>query len=116
MHAGCCCLLLHVDTLMIVIHENEEGGGILVLTTGESSGCEEGGNGKGRSSQQSEANHNQDCLMIGKKNENVGEDVKEMKRLKRCFLCPWTHPHYNDRVSLPSFFPFAIYSMDLQVV
>lgn len=30
---------------------------ILVLTTGESSGCEEGGNDKSRSSQQSKANH-----------------------------------------------------------
>lgn len=36
---------------------------ILVLTTGESSGCEEGGNGNSRSSQQSKADHDRSKKM-----------------------------------------------------
>ena len=49
---------------------------ILVLTTGESGGCEEGGNSKNRSSQQSKANHGRqsELLMIQKKN---GEKIKK---------------------------------------
>lgn len=55
----CCCCLFNA------------GRGILVLTTGESSGCEEGGNGKGRCSQQSEANHDEYRFRDGKKSDKI---------------------------------------------